>query len=128
MIPFRAAVESRDFEAIPGLLADGVVFRSPIVYAPYAGKPAVTVILQAAGRVFEDFRYVRDIGDPEGADHALVFEARIGDREVTGCDFIHTDAAGLIDDFMVMVRPLSGAHALAAAMRAELEAAGMRAS
>lgn len=128
MIPFRAAVENQNFEAIPGMLADGVVFRSPIVYAPYAGRPTVSLILQAAGRVFEDFRYVREIGGPGGADHALVFEARIGDRELTGCDFIHTDADGLIDDFMVMVRPLSGAHALAAAMRAELEAAGLVAS
>jgi hypothetical protein len=124
VIRFRAAVEKRDFDAIPDLLAEQVVFRSPIVYAPYTGKQTVTAILLAAGRVFEDFRYVREIGDPEGADHALVFEARIGDRVVTGCDFIHTDAEGLIDDFMVMVRPLSGAHALAAAMRAELEAAG----
>ncbi len=121
MTPFRTAVESRDFDAIPGLLADRVVFRSPIVYAPYEGRPAVAAILHAAAHVFEDFRYVREIGDPDGDDHALVFQARIGDREVDGCDFIHTDEAGLIDDFMVMVRPLSGAHALAAAMRAELE-------
>ena len=32
-------------------------------------------------------------------------------------------ADGLIDDLTVMVRPLSGAHALADAMRAQLEAA-----
>lgn len=123
MIPFREAVERRDFGAIPALLADGVVFRSPVVYAPYEGRAIVTAILQAAGRVFEDFRYVREIGDPDGADHALVFMARVGDREVHGCDFIHHDENGLIDEFTVMVRPLSGAHALAAAMKAQLEGA-----
>ena len=58
---------------------------------------------------------------PDGRDHALVFAARVGDRELTGCDFIHVDEDGLIDELTVMVRPLSGAQALAAAMGAQFE-------
>ncbi len=42
-------------------------------------------------------------------------------KRVTGCDFLHLDDDGLIDDFMVMVRPLSGATALAEAMGAQFE-------
>ena len=38
---------------------------------------------------------------------------------VNGCDFIHVNDDGLIDDFKVMVRPLSGAKALSEAMAAE---------
>jgi hypothetical protein len=64
---------------------------------------------------------VREINDVNGRDHALVFTARVGDREVDGCDFIHVDENGLIDAFTVMVRPLSGAQALAAAMGEQFE-------
>ncbi|NLU82203.1 nuclear transport factor 2 family protein [Rhodococcus sp. HNM0569] len=117
MNPFRSAVEARDTEAIEALLADDVVFTSPIAFKPYPGKAITAAILRAVLRVFEDFHYVREIGS--GADHALVFEARVGDKAVEGCDFLHFDENGLIDRFTVMVRPLSGAHALAEAMGAE---------
>lgn len=116
MHPFRAAVEKDDFEAVEALLADDVVFTSPVVFKPYPGKAITMAILRGVTRVFEDFRYVREIGEPGGRDHALVFEARVGDRAITGCDFLHLDEEGRIDDFMVMVRPLSAAQALAAAM------------
>jgi len=123
MHPFRAAVETRDLDAALGLLAENVVFRSPVVYKPYEGRDAVAAILTAVFHVFEDFRYETEIGADDAADHALVFRARVGDREVQGCDFLHTRADGTIDDFTVMVRPMSGMHALAEAMRAKLEAA-----
>ena len=51
------------------------------------------------------------------------FNTRIFDREAQGCDFLHTDENGLIDEFTVMVRPLSAALALAEAMKVQLEAA-----
>ncbi len=104
------------------LLADDVVFNSPIVFKPYRGRDAVAPILWAVSRVFEDFRYVAEIGAEDARDQALVFKARVGDRELHGCDFLHTDDDGLIDEFSVMVRPLSAAVALAEAMRAQLEA------
>jgi hypothetical protein len=121
MHPFRVAVEAQDIEAAIALLAENVVFRSPVVFKPYHGREAVAPLLLAVSRVFEDFRYAREIGAPGAPDHALVFNARVGDRELEGCDFLHTDEHGLIDDFAVMVRPLSAALALAEAMRAELE-------
>jgi SnoaL-like domain len=123
MHPFRAAIEAQDLKAALALLAEDAVFRSPIVFKPYRGREAIAPLLLAVSRVFEDFRYEREIGAPEARDHALVFKARIGDRELEGCDFLHTDEHGLIDEFCVMVRPLSGALALAEAMRAELESA-----
>ena len=121
---FRAAVESMDMEAAIELLAPDVVFRSPVVFKPYEGPEVVGWILRAVGQTFQDFRYVREIGAPDGADHMLEFVARVGEREVNGVDIIHTNADGLIDDFTVMVRPMSGMHALAEAMKARLEAAG----
>ncbi len=121
MRAFREAVEALDLDAAEALLAPDVVFTSPVVFKPYAGKAITAAILRAVSGVFEDFRYVREINDADGRDHALVFTARVGDREINGCDFIHVDDNGLIDELAVMVRPLSGAQALAAAMGAQFE-------
>ena len=120
MVPFRAAIEAQDLDRALGLLADDVLFRSPIVFKPYKGREEVAPLLRAVSRVFEDFRYVREIGAPDSHDHALVFEARIGDRQVEGCDFLHTNENGQIDEFAVMVRPLSAALALAESMQVQL--------
>ncbi len=119
---FRKAVEARDETAIAALLADDVAFTSPVAFKPYPGKPITAAILRGVLRVFEDFRYVRQIHDSDGQNHALEFETGIvGAPGVTinGCDFIHVDDDGLIDDFKVMVRPLSGAKALSEAMAAQ---------
>ncbi|MHC3472738.1 nuclear transport factor 2 family protein [Streptomyces sp. 7R007] len=121
MRAFREAVEAGDLDAVEALLAEDVVFSSPVVFKPYAGKAITASILRAVARVFEDFRYLRELSGGDGHDHALVFAARVGDRELTGCDFIHLDEDGLIDELTVMVRPLSGAHALAEAMGARFD-------
>ena len=117
---FRAAVEAKDMDAAVALLADDVVFHSPIAFTPYRGREAVGTVLRAVVEVFEDFRYVREIGAADAADQALVFRARIGERELEGCDFLHRDDTGAITEFTVMIRPLNGALALAEAMKAEL--------
>lgn len=116
MHEFRQAVEGRDHEAMAALLADDVVFTSPVAFQPYRGKPVTAAILRAVMRVFEDFRYVREISSSDGRDHALVFTATVAGKQLQGCDFLHLDDDGRIDDFQVMVRPLSAATALAAAM------------
>ncbi|MFE1248398.1 nuclear transport factor 2 family protein [Streptomyces sp. NPDC058735] len=121
MRAFREAVEAQDLDAAEALLAPDVVFTSPVVFKPYTGKPITAAILRAVADVFQDFRYVREINDANGRDHALVFTARVGEREVNGCDFVHVGDDGLIDEFTVMVRPLSGAQALAAAMGERFE-------
>jgi hypothetical protein len=121
MSSFRKAVEARDPDAMAATLADNVVFRSPVAFRPYPGKAITAAILRGVLRVFEEFRYVRELTGGEGRDHALVFEARIGDVRVEGCDFLHLDDDGLIDEFTVMVRPLSAAQALSEAMAAQFE-------
>ncbi|MFD1930020.1 MULTISPECIES: nuclear transport factor 2 family protein [Nonomuraea] len=121
MHPFRQAVEAHDMAAVEALLAENVVFTSPVAYQPYQGKALTAAIVRGAARVFEDFRYVREIAGADGRDHAFVFEAKVNGRQVHGCDFLHVDDDGLIDDLTVMVRPLSGANALAEAMGAQFE-------
>ena len=119
MHPFRTALEARNIDGAVALLSDDVVFRSPIVVTPYRGRAAVRTILGAVARVFDDFAYTREIGAANAHDHALVFRARIGEKELEGSDFLHTDENGAIDEFVVMVRPLSGALALAEAMKSK---------
>ena len=123
---FKNAVESKDWDAAVAQLSDDVVFRSPVVYKPYEGKAAVTLLLQAVSQVFEDFRYIAELESDDGM--ALIFEARVGDRELQGLDFIRFDADDKIREFTVMVRPMSGVHALAEAMKAKLDAAAASAA
>ncbi|MGI5134346.1 MULTISPECIES: nuclear transport factor 2 family protein [unclassified Streptomyces] len=121
MSEFRKAVESGDHNAIEGMLSESVVFTSPVAYKPYPGRPMTAAILRGVIRVFEDFHYVREIVSADGRDQALVFRAKIDGLEVNGCDFLHFDEDGKIDDFQVMVRPLTAAKALAEAMGAQFD-------
>jgi ketosteroid isomerase-like protein len=120
--PFRAAIEARDLDAAVALLHEDVVFRSPVVFTPYQGREAMRQILTAVMEVFEDFRYVCEIGAAAARDHALVFEAKVGEKQLEGCDFIQVDEDGAIKEFTVMVRPLSATLTLAEAMKARLAA------
>lgn len=111
---FRTAIEAKDMDAVEALLADDVVFRSPVAFAPYPGKAITNAILRSVVEVFEDFRYVRQLRD--GDQEAYVFTATVDGLEITGCDFLTLDEDGKIVEFMVMTRPLKASQALAAAM------------
>jgi hypothetical protein len=116
---FRTAIEAADIDAAVALLASEVVFRSPAVFKPYEGDAVVSHILRTVFEVFEDFRYVDELASEDDT-HALIFEARVGDRTLQGLDLIRTDADGRITEFTVMVRPASGLAALAQEMGARI--------
>ncbi|OZC87858.1 hypothetical protein CH272_18730 [Rhodococcus sp. 05-340-1] len=121
MKAFQDAVLAKDAVAMEAALSEAVVFTSPVAFKPYPGKPVTSAILRGVLRVFDDFRYVRQITSSDGRDHALVFEAKVSGLAINGCDFLHVDEDGLIDEFTVMVRPLSAARALSEAMAVEFE-------
>ena len=118
---FRAAAEGKDFSAIEELFAEDATFRSPVVFKQYEGRDTIAMILRAVAEVSDDFRYTDQIENGDTA--VLVFEARVGDRELNGVDILHFDAEGKIEKMMVMVRPMSGLQALAQAMEQRLAAA-----
>jgi PPOX class probable F420-dependent enzyme len=124
MHAFKAAIasarEKGRADDLIALLAEDVIFRSPIVHTPYSGRNKVAPLLHAVVKVFDEFEFTRSLVSSASRDQAHVFRARLGDRELEGCDFIHTNDAGLIDEFFVMVRPISGAMALAEAMKQQL--------
>ena len=119
---FRAAAESKDFSAIDELFAEDVTFRSPVVFKPYEGREAVAGLLGAVVRVFEDFRYTDHT--ETGNIATLAFSARVGDKELDGIDLLRFDDDGKVKSMAVYVRPMSGVHALADAMKKMLEEMG----
>ena len=118
MHPFRKAVEAGDLPGMIECLAEDVTFHSPVTFRPFEGRDTVAVVLGAVLEVFGDFRYTDEVGSD--ALLALIFRARVGDRDVQGIDILRMDADGLIEDFTVMVRPLSAALALRDAMGKQL--------
>ena len=102
--------------------ADDIVFSSPIVHKPYAGKRAATAVLSVVRRVLEDFGYEAELASEDGRNHALLFRARVDGKDLRECDFLHQSEDGLVDQLTVMVRPLSGALALRDRMAAQLGA------
>ena len=123
--PLRALVESGSHHGIEALLHPDVQFRSPAVHTPYVGRETCLHLLGHVVEVFEDFHYVDQIDTDNRT--GLVFRANVtapdgSTKAVEGWDYLTHDEDGLITEFAVMVRPLSGLIALAQAMGARLEA------
>lgn len=116
---FRAAVESGDLDAGMETMTDDIVFRSPVTFRTYEGKPAVRHLLSIVLSVFEDFRYVDELHGETSS--ILVFETRVGDREVNGIDYLEYAEDGRIKRFTVMVRPMSAVTRLAETIGARLQ-------
>ena len=114
-------VREQDTQALAEALADDVLFRSPVLWKPKAGKATAMLYICSAVRVFEDFTYHRQFFGDNAA--VLEFSARVGAFSVKGVDIIQFNDAGQIVDFEVMVRPANGLQALAAAMVQQLASA-----
>jgi SnoaL-like domain len=128
MLAFRRAVEAGDLDRIGELFAEDVVLHSPIAFRPYQGREMVAKIVNIVATIFEDFAYQREIGAETDDDHALVFGARVGELSIQGCDFLHTDADGMIDELTVMLRPLRAVQAFQEQMSVKFAAAMAAAS
>jgi len=121
---WHALLESRDLSRLGDLLANDVVFHSPVVHTPQRGKALAGMYLTGAYYVLGNakFRYVREV--VSDSDAVLEFEAEIDGIHINGVDIIHWNAAGEIDDFKVMVRPLKAINLLHGLMRQALEQLG----
>ena len=115
-------VKDRNPQGLDTLLADEVVFHSPVVHSPQVGKAVTTQYLTAAFQVFFDpsFRYVREVVG--GQDAVLEFQVELEGIQVNGVDMIRWDDQGRIVDFKVMVRPLKAIHLIHQKMAAMLQA------
>ena len=103
-------VRTRNANGLLELLADDVVFYSPVVHTPQVGKAITAKYLTAAIHVFgnSSFKYVREvIGE---SDAVLEFETEIDGIIVNGVDMIRWNENGAIVEFKVMVRPLKAVN------------------
>lgn len=116
IVRWHEMLETRDMSILNELLADDVVFRSPVAYNPYAGKQVVFFILSNVIQVFENFTYHREFLSEDGLNVVLEFSASIGEKKLKGIDMIQFNTQGKIIDFEVMIRPKSGLEALAVLM------------
>ena len=102
------------------LLADDVIFYSPIVFSPQKGKDLTTLYLMAAGNTFggdqsrdgtlqeSSFKYTKEVLD--GNQAILEFETQIDGKYVNGVDIITFNYEGKISEFKVMIRPLQAVN------------------
>jgi hypothetical protein len=118
---FRAAIEAGDHAGMVAAFAPDAVLRSPVSFKPFEGREAISQLLAILLETFEDFRYTDEF-EGEGK-AALVFSARVGDRQLEGLDLFRFGPEGEIAELTVMVRPLSAVIALAEAVGPKLAAA-----
>jgi hypothetical protein len=131
---WHAVVDAPSESALDALLAEDVVFHSPIVHTPQRGRALAKLYLMAAFQVLAGggagggasaapnrrFRYVREIvGDREAV---LEFTTESDGITINGVDMIRWNDDGQIVDFKVMLRPLKAIQTVHAQMGRMLEA------
>lgn len=120
-------IEQHDEKALADILADDVVFHSPVVHTPQEGKAITFAYLSAAGKVLggDHFSYVGEWVSETGA--VLEFQTEIDGIKIDGIDMITWNEDGKILEFKVMVRPLKAVnkvHEMMRLMLAQMKAAG----
>jgi ketosteroid isomerase-like protein len=119
---FRSAAEAMDLDATIAQMSADVVLRSPVVTEPFHGKEALRKVFAVLYRVFEELEFIGSYASADGSSEILHFRWRIGDEEAEGVDMVRFDAEGLIDDYRVMVRPLSALLKMQEAVWSQLPA------
>ncbi len=118
---------------LDALLAEDVVFYSPIVFTALEGRETAKLYLAAAGSTFSegdtgkapgqqnsDFRYSKEVAS--GHHTVLEFETTVAGKYVNGVDIMTWNDEGQITEFKVMIRPLQAVNLMHAQMKAQLEA------
>jgi hypothetical protein len=109
--PFRAAVETKNFDLVIATLAPDVHFRSPAVFKPYDGAETVGMLLRAVAVVLgPTLSYQWQVQEEDR--EVLCFKATVGGRELEGVDLLRYDDQGRVAELVVMMRPASGLMAM----------------
>jgi SnoaL-like domain len=116
--PFRLAAEAKDLEAMTATLREDVVLHSPILFRGFEGREIVVQVLTHVAASLEDFAYTDELAENDVV--VLRFEARVGDRELEGIDFLELDEDGRIAELTVFMRPMSALTAFNEQMAARL--------
>ena len=114
-------VRNQDNNLLKSILADNIIFYSPVVFTPQKGRDLTFLYLMAAAQVFNNksFTYTKEIINENHA--TLEFELIINGIEINGIDLITWNEAGLIVEFKVFIRPLQGVNVIHKMMQQMLE-------
>lgn len=122
---WHAYMHAPSRDGLDALLAEDVVFQSPAVHTPQAGKAVTMKYLGAAADVLggPDFRYVGEWRGERSA--VLEFECTLeGGIAVNGVDIIEWGEDGRLTRFKVMIRPMKALNAVVPLMGAALAKGG----
>jgi len=105
-------MKNHDFNILDELLAEEVVFHSPVVHTPQRGKKITKIYLMAAEKVLgsDDFTYTKEIRSNQQI--MLEFTTVIDGIMINGVDIVTYNDDNQITEFKVMVRPLQGMQKL----------------
>ena len=107
-----AFMRTKDAASLWNLLHPDVVFESPVVHTPQAGRDLTFKYLKSAEKVLggPGFKYLGEWRNDTGA--VLEFETEIDGIKINGVDMITFAEDGCITHFKVMVRPLKAINLL----------------
>ncbi len=126
ILRWERIVANRDMQGLFDLLAPDVQFYSPAVFKPYQGREAVTFLLAHVIEVFGDLAYTHHYHNDQGGvvmQFQTSVEAADGSgRRLTleGVDIFQLNERGQVQEMRVLIRPLFGLQALAAAMQSRV--------
>ncbi|KAI8911625.1 hypothetical protein EDD86DRAFT_202892 [Gorgonomyces haynaldii] len=106
---WHKCIFERDLKLLHELLADDVVFHTPLYMKPRVGRLMVHTVLSAAISNFTDFKYLKEIISSDGLQWALEFEALVDGKIIQGIDLMvwkPINGTLKIVDFKVFLRPL----------------------
>ena len=118
---WEAAVAATDLDAMMALFAPDARFRSPAVFKPYTGRDTIRGLLGLVMQVFGPLTYTNTWSNTRGG-VVMQFSTTVPGPDkrldIEGVDIFQLDGEGLITELRVMIRPLRGLQAVAAAMEA----------
>ena len=119
---FADAVRAHDIHGIVATLAPNVELQSPVLVAPFVGRPRVTRLFRVLAGIFLHVRVVDSATEP--GRFVLHFRTAVDGTPLEIVDLLHFDSHGRIDHITVTARPLPGIEALAKAVSPHLAEIG----
>lgn len=102
----RAALEAGSPDPILATFADDVQLHSPALIGPeYKGRDVVASIVRPAMQVLGKVRVTDVLQDGDGADGAVVFDARVGDLPAQGVVLVRARSEQ-VSEITLLIRPL----------------------
>jgi hypothetical protein len=116
---WEAAVAANDLDSMDAMFVEDAIFRSPAVFKPYQGRAVIQGILGLVMQVFGPLTYTNVWSNDHGGvvmQFATTVPGPDKRLEIEGVDIFQLDEQGRVTEMRVMIRPLRGLQALAAAM------------